>query len=91
MFNLVLAAACVIGSIIYGFSSHGWHYLEHYFPYKGVGIVPKVTGPVTAFFKIFDIIIGLFVGLIEFIGEFSKMLSLSLRLLGNLLAGMILL
>lgn len=53
--------------------------------------MPKVTGPITAFFKIFDIIIGLFVGLIELIGEFSRMLSLSLRLLGNILAGMILL
>lgn len=33
-FNLVLAIACVVGSIIYGFSIHGPHHFEHYFPYK---------------------------------------------------------
>ncbi|MEI7562823.1 MAG: hypothetical protein WCJ39_03830 [bacterium] len=42
--------------------------------------MPKVTGIGTFVGKIFDVIIGLFIGLIEFVGELAKMLSLSLRL-----------
>jgi F0F1-type ATP synthase membrane subunit a len=69
-----------VGSIIFGFKTNGMHYIEKYIAYKGIGIVPKVNSIGTALAKVFDIIIGLFIGLIELVGELSKMLSLSLRL-----------
>ena len=56
-----------------------------------MGIVPEVKDIPTALAKIGDIVIGLFVGIIEIIGEFAKALSLSLRLFGNILAGVVLL
>jgi len=90
-FNMILAVVCVVGSIVYGFKLHGKHYIEKYVGYKWLGIVDKVTGVWSFLGKIFDIIIGLFLGIIEFVGELAKILSLSLRLFGNILAGMVLL
>jgi F-type H+-transporting ATPase subunit a len=81
---------CVIGSIIYGFRVNGFHYIEKYIPYKGMGIV-TVTKWYHWLLKPLDIAVGLFIGLIELIGEVAKILSLSLRLFGNILAGMVLL
>jgi F-type H+-transporting ATPase subunit a len=40
--------------------------------------------------KPLDVLVGLFIGLIELVGEIAKVLSLSLRLFGNILAGMVL-
>ena len=90
-FNMTLAMMCVIGSIFYGFQTHGFHYIKKYIPYRGFGIVPKVYNFTTAIMKVFDIIIGLFIGLIEVLWEVAKVLSLSLRLFWNMLAGMVLL
>lgn len=90
-FNLTLAWICVIWSVIYGFQRHWHHYIEKYIWYKGLGIVQKVTWISSLIWKIFDIIIWLFIWLIEIAGELSKMLSLSLRLFWNILAGMVLL
>ena len=88
-FNLLLAGICVVGSVLFGFYKHGFHYIEKYIPYKGMGIV-KGTSVIAILLKPFDIIIGLFIGLIELVGEIAKILSLSLRLFGNILAGMVL-
>jgi len=90
-FNITLASICVIGSIIYGFKVNGHHYIEKYIGYKWLGIVPKVNSLATFFAKIFDIVIWLFIGLIEFVGELARVLSLALRLFWNILAGMVLL
>jgi F-type H+-transporting ATPase subunit a len=90
-FNLTLAIVCVIGSIIFGFQKNGFRYIEKYIAYKGIGIVPKVDSIGSFIWKIFDIIIWLFIGLIEFVWELARMLSLSLRLFWNILAGMVLL
>ncbi|MCX6825399.1 MAG: F0F1 ATP synthase subunit A [candidate division SR1 bacterium] len=90
-FNITIAVVCVVRSVVYGFQKNGPHYIQKYIGYKGLGIVPKVTGIATFIGKIFDIIVGLFIGLIEMVGEVTKILSLSLRLLGNILAGMVLL
>lgn len=90
-FNLTLAIVCVVGSIIFWFKKNGIHYIEKYIWYKGIGIVPKVDSIGTFIAKIFDIIVWLFIGLIEFVWELAKMLSLSLRLFWNILAGMVLL
>jgi F0F1-type ATP synthase membrane subunit a len=43
-FNMVLAFLAVTGSVIYGFQANGFHYIEKYVGYKGLGIVKKVTG-----------------------------------------------
>ncbi len=90
-FNLTLAIVCVVGSIAFGFQRNGRHYIEKYVWYKWIGIVPKVNSIGTFVGKIFDVIVGLFIGLIEFVGELARMLSLSLRLFWNILAGMVLL
>lgn len=90
-FNAVLAIVWVFGALVYGFVSHGFHFAEKYIPYKGFGIVKKVTGPLTFVGKIFDILLALFVGLIELMWEFIKVLSLSLRLFWNIFAWVILL
>ena len=90
-FNMTLAMMCVVGSIFYGFQVHGFHYIEKYIPYRGFGIVPRVYNFTTAIMKMFDIIIGLFIGLVEALWEVAKVFSLSLRLFWNMLAGMVLL
>lgn len=90
-FNMTLAFMAVAGSMIYGFRKNGFHYIEKYIGYKWLGIVHKVTWVGTFIGKIFDIIIGLFIGFIEFIWEIARILSLSLRLFWNILAGMVLL
>ena len=90
-FNVLLAAVCVFGSLGYGFYLHGFHFIEKFIPYKGMGIVEKVTGVSSFFLKILDIGIGLFVGLLEPIGEFVRVISLSMRLFRNIFAGMIVL
>jgi F-type H+-transporting ATPase subunit a len=90
-FNMTIAFVCVVWSIIYGFQNNWSHYIEKYIGYKGLGIVPKVTGIASFIGKIFDIVVWLFIGLIEIVWEIAKILSLSLRLFGNILAWMVLL
>lgn len=88
-FNLSLAVFFVIFSNAYWFYKNGFHYIEKYFPYKGIGLVTPTVWR-QYLLKPFDVLIGFAIGLIELVGEFGKMLSLSLRLFGNILAGMIL-
>lgn len=90
-FNMTIALVCVVASVVYGFRTSGFHYIEKYIGYKWLGIVHKVTWIWSFVGKIFDIIIWLFLWLIEFVGEISRVLSLSLRLFWNILAGMVLL
>lgn len=90
-FNMAIALVCVVWSIVYGFKKNWPHYIEKYVGYKWLWIVPKVTGIGTFLGKIFDVIIWLFIGIIEFVWEVAKVLSLSLRLFGNILAWMVLL
>jgi len=90
-FNAILAIAWVWWALVYGFQRQWFHFIEKYIPYKGIGIVKEVTWPLTFIMKIFDILLALFIGFLEFIGEFARIASLSLRLFGNVLAGMVLL
>lgn len=76
---MMLAGICVIASMGFGFYKHGFHYIEKYIPYKGMGIVTG-TSILAILLKPLDVILGLFIGLIEFVGEVAKILSLSLRL-----------
>lgn len=91
IFNGLLAVSVIIGSFVYGFSQHGVHFIEKYFPLKGMGLVGKVDKRRKVFIKFLDILLWLLIGIIEFLGEFGRMLSLSLRLFGNMFVGMILL
>jgi len=79
-FNAALALLCVAGSLAFGFKRNGLHFIEKYVPWKGFGIIPKVNSIGTLLLKPFDILIGLFIGFVEAIGEVAKVLSLSLRL-----------
>ncbi len=91
MFNGLLAITAVLWSVAYGFSLHGSHHIAKYFPINGMGIVEKVTHRYDYIFKFFDIILWLLIGFIEFVGEFGRMMSLSLRLFWNMFVWMILL
>jgi F-type H+-transporting ATPase subunit a len=88
--NLILAFVGVVISIWYGFYVNGFSYIAKYIPYHGMWIVPNDGKLLSKILKVPEFILWQFIGLIEFIGEFSKMISLSLRLFGNILAGMIL-
>lgn len=90
-FNAIVAVIAVVGSMFYGFYVNGFHFLGKYFPHNGMGIVEKVDKRYMVIPKFFDIILWLLIGIIEFIGEFGRMMSLSLRLFGNMFVGMILL
>lgn len=56
-FNMTMAFVCIAWSIVYGFQNNGVRYIEKYIGYKGLGIVPKVTGIGSFIGKIFDIIV----------------------------------
>jgi F0F1-type ATP synthase membrane subunit a len=90
LFNALLAIMWVVGSIAYGFRSHGSHFIQKYFPIHGMGIVPKVNSVWTFFAKIGDVVIWLLIGFIELVWELGRILSLSLRLFGNIFVGLIL-
>ncbi len=90
-FNWALAVCVIIWSFVYWFSQQWVHFISKYFPHKGMGMVGKVEKRRMVFTKFLDIILGLLIGIIELLGEFGRMLSLSLRLFGNMFVGMILL
>lgn len=89
-FNAILAVFWVVGAIVYGFANNWIHFIERYLPYKGIGIV-TVDKWWKAPLKLFDIALWLFIWILEFIWEFVKMLSLSLRLFWNIFAWVVLL
>ncbi|MDF1682308.1 MAG: F0F1 ATP synthase subunit A [Patescibacteria group bacterium] len=43
--------------------------------------------PLFIIIKFFDIVISLFLGLLEIVGHFAKIISLSFRLFGNVTSG----
>jgi len=90
-FNWILAVVWVFWALWYGFKRHGFKFVEKYIPYKWMWMVEEVKGIGSLFLKIVDILIALFIGLLEFVGEFVKILSLTLRLFWNILAWMVLL
>lgn len=88
-FNVFMAVACVFGALVYGFYLHGFHFIEKFVPYKWMGIVDRVHSIWTFVAKIADVVLGLFIGFLETIGELVRVASLSLRLFWNIFAGMI--
>lgn len=88
--TLALATIGVVASHIFGVMAIGaWNYLNKFINIKVLLEIPKkvrkdptvlIVNPIKAF-----------VGLIEIIGEFAKVASLSFRLFGNIFAGEVLL
>ena len=74
-------------------------FFYEYVPLLGKGIITIEKGnmskwvyyPVWLIAKLFDILISLFVGALDIIGNFAKVISLSFRLTGNMMSGTILL
>lgn len=90
-FNAILAVLWVCWALYY-WLSHWWlKFVEKYIPIRWLWIVPKVNSITTAVFKIFDVILWLFIWLLELIWELARIISLSLRLFWNILAWMVLL
>jgi len=95
-FNAMLAVFGVLWSIVYGFQNNWFHFLERYIPLNGFWIAGEKPDkiwkyPLWLIVKILDIFLGLFIWLLEFIGEFTKILSLTLRLFWNIFAWVVLL
>lgn len=91
VYNLVLGVSVIIWTFVYWFSQHGTHFISKYFPHKWMGMVGKVDKRRMVITKFLDILLWLLIWIIELLGEFGRMLSLSLRLFGNMFVGMILL
>jgi len=88
--TIALAVSAVIGANIFGVLSIGlWKTFNKYVNLKALGgIFTKIKKDPTV---IIVAPITFFVGLIEIIGEFAKIASLSFRLFGNVFAGEVLL
>ena len=88
--TLALSVMAVIGANIFGVISVGlWKTLNKYFNIKILSeILTKIKKEPTI---IIVAPITFFVGLIEFVGEFAKVASLSFRLFGNVFSGEVLL
>ncbi len=88
--TIALAVMAVIGANIFGIFSIGiWKTFNKYVNLKALGsIFTKIRHEPTV---IIVAPITFFVGLIEIIGEFAKVASLSFRLFGNVFAGEVLL
>ncbi|MFC1687671.1 F0F1 ATP synthase subunit A [Patescibacteria group bacterium] len=88
--TLALALLAVIASNVFGILTVGiWKYFNKFVNVKALAVVPR------RMFKDPSIVfvnpIKFFVGIIEIIGEFAKIASLSFRLFGNVFAGEVLL
>ncbi len=88
--TIALAVMSVIGANVFGVLSVGlWKTLNKYVNLKALGgIFKKIRKEPTV---IIVAPITFFVGLIEIVGEFAKVASLSFRLFGNIFAGEVLL
>lgn len=84
-FTLAFALVAMIMVQYYGFKYLGARgYLSKFFPFIGKGFGAEVSkNPIR--------VIDVFVGLLELVSEFSKIVSFAFRLLGNIFAGMVLL
>jgi F-type H+-transporting ATPase subunit a len=99
-FNLALALVSIALMLILQFRSLNIvKFFLEYLPITGKWILDIERGtmaawqyyPAKAVVKLFDIAISLFVGLLDIVGIFAKVLSLTARLYGNMLAWGILL
>lgn len=78
-FTLALAVVAVVLTQVFGIQSLGRSYFKKFFDLSGFKEGALMGG------------IGIFVGVLELIGELSRLLSFSFRLFGNVFAGEVLL
>ena len=99
-FNVAMALIWVLIVIYEQFKYLGFgKAMYEYFPILGKDYIPYQKGnlpkyidyPVFGLIKTFDIIISVFLGLIEVVGHLAKIISLSFRLFWNVTSGWILL
>lgn len=99
-FNVAMAIVWVLIVIYEQFKFLGfWKALYEYFPVLGKDYIPYERGnmkpifdwPIFLLVKTFDIIISLFLGVLEIVGHLAKVISLAMRLAGNMTSGTILL
>lgn len=88
--TLTLAVMSVVGANIFGIISIGlWKSINKYVNLKALGSIFRKIKKEPTVLMTAPIIFA--VGLIEFVGEFAKVASLSFRLFGNVFAGEVLL
>jgi len=99
-FNVAMSIVCLLLVLFEQFRHLGFlSFLHEYFPIKGKNYIPYEKGNfnivvdiILGFVvKIFDILISIFLGLLEIVGLLAKVISLSFRLFGNMTSGWILL
>ncbi|MDA9129224.1 F0F1 ATP synthase subunit A [Candidatus Gracilibacteria bacterium] len=99
-FNLALASVSVIVLLVTQFQSVGGKgFISHYFPVTGKGYMTLQKTSMkkmyfymlAPFVKAFDIVVSLFLGMLDILGLFAKIVSLSFRLFGNIVSGGVLL
>lgn len=99
-FNIAMAIIWVLIVIYEQFKFLGfWKAIYEYFPVLGKDYIPYekwkmkpiFDWPLFILVKIFDIIISLFLGVLEIVGHLAKVISLAMRLAGNMTSGTILL
>jgi F-type H+-transporting ATPase subunit a len=88
-FTVALALVSVVMTQIIGFQALGPGYFKKFFNFSGV-VKMWVREHVGAFDVIMPLL-DVFVGMLELIAEFAKILSFSFRLFGNIFAGSVLL
>lgn len=84
--TVAMALVAVVSSHVFGFATVGVFTHLNKFIQVGSFVKSLAKGPVA----ILTALVGFVVGLIEIIGELAKVLSLSLRLFGNIFAGEVL-
>jgi|CXWL01.1.fsa_nt_gi F-type H+-transporting ATPase subunit a len=78
--TVTLAVMMIIGSHLYAFAHHPFKHLGNYFPVHRFLKVRNIS-------TLFDACLGMFLGLLDIIGELAKIMSMSCRLFGNIFAG----
>ena len=88
--TLALALIGVIATHVFGIRSNGaWSYFNRFINFKALIAIPmKIKNGLGV---LIEKPIEIFIGLIESVGELTKLVSLSLRLFGNVYAGEVLL
>ncbi|KKP38746.1 MAG: ATP synthase F0 subunit alpha, F-type H+-transporting ATPase subunit a, partial [Candidatus Peregrinibacteria bacterium GW2011_GWF2_33_10] len=78
-FTLALAMISLVIAHILGLAHHGWGHVGKFFKFAELFKIKKIM-------DLPNVLIEIFVGILEVFGEFSKIISLASRLFGNLLA-----
>jgi F-type H+-transporting ATPase subunit a len=88
-FTAALAVISVVMTQVIGFQALGPGYFKKFFNFSGVVKmwVQERVGPFDVIMPLLDV----FVGILELVAEFAKILSFSFRLFGNIFAGSVLL